>query len=510
MTESELARSVRDVLAVDTDEFRAEAATDADFVLSELDAGTFDNHQSILGLEYEFYAVTEDRWHTEADDEFALARVPRRLLELIGFEKELGLHNAEMTASPQPFNAYGLQAIESEVCSRLDAALDCSQAEGLRLVSDAMWTIPPTGETARGYLTDSVEDDGIRIATNMTNAVRYHAMANGELSERFRVEAPHVDIEAETVMPESLITSIQPHYQMQQAMDLPRYFRYALRVAGPLLAVGVNAPFFPPDLYEEGVDPETILEEGWHENRIAVFESVLNSATETDKVAFPEDLDSIGEAVKRVVEDETVVPMPVEHGGHFHDNFATLRRKHGTYWRWVRPVFDGPTRAAANARIEFRPLPAQPTVRDSMALMVAFAGAMEGLTRTEHPIADLSWDAARDNFYAAMKHGLDAEMQWVLADGTETTDIESALTDLLEHAAEGLRAVGLSNSAVETYLQPLSWRVENGVTPAGWKRREVSDRLDNGATFAEAVEETQRTYIENQSQTLISGDFTDW
>ncbi len=510
MTESELATSVRDVLAVDTDEFRAEAATDADFVLSELDAGTFDNHQSILGLEYEFYAVTEDRWHTEADDEFALARVPRRLLELIGFEKELGLHNAEMTASPQPFNAYGLQAIESEVCSRLDAALDCSQAEGLRLVSDAMWTIPPTGETARGYLTDSVEDDGIRIATNMTNAVRYHAMANGEVSERFRVEAPHVDIEAETVMPESLITSIQPHYQMQQAMDLPRYFRYALRVAGPLLAVGVNAPFFPPDLYEEDVDPETVLEEGWHENRIAVFESVLNSATETDKVAFPEDLDSIGEAVQRVVEDETVVPMPVERGGHFHDNFATLRRKHGTYWRWVRPVFDGPTRAAANARIEFRPLPAQPTVRDSMALMVAFAGAMEGLTRTEHPLADLSWEAARDNFYVAMKNGLDAEMQWILADGTETASLELALTDLLEHAAEGLRAVGLSNGAVETYLQPLSWRVENGVTPAGWKRREVRDRLVNGATFTEAVEGTQRTYIEKQSQTLISGDFTDW
>ena len=511
MTQSELARAVRDVLAVDTDEFRAEAATDADFVLSALADGAFDNHQSFLGLEYEFYAVTDDRWHSEADEEFALARVPRRLLELIGFEKELGLHNAEMTASPQPFNHHGLRAIESEVCSRLTAALDCSRPEGLRLVSDALWTIPPTGETARGYLTDSVDDDGIRIATNMTDAVRYHAMANAALGDdSFRVDAPHVDIEAETLMPESLITSIQPHYQMQQAMDLPRYFTYALRVAGPLLALGVNAPFFPPDLYEADADPEVILADGWHENRIAVFESVLNSATETDKVAFPRDLDSIEQAVERVVADETVVPMPVDRTDRYHDNFATLRRKHGTYWRWVRPVFDGPTRAAANARIEFRPLPAQPTVRDSMALTAAFAGAMEGLTRTEHPVSGLSWTAARDNFYAAVRDGIDADMRWILADGTETGDIELLLTDLLEHAAEGLRAVGLPPEAVDSYLQPLSWRVETELTPAAWKRQAVRAELDDGALFAEAIERMQRRYIDRQSETIIGGDFTAW
>jgi hypothetical protein len=509
MTKSELATSVRDVLAVDTEAYNTEAAADADFVLSELDSGTFDNHQSILGLEYEFYAVSEDRWHTAKENEFALARVPRRLLELIGFEKELGLHNAEMTASPQPFNSYGLEAIEAEVRGRLEAALDCSRAEGLRLVSDAMWTIPPTGETARGYLTDSIEDGGVRIATNMSDAVRYHAMANSG-SGAFRVDAPGVDLEAETVMPESLITSIQPHYQVQQAMDLPRYFNYAVRLAGPLLALGVNAPFFPPDCYEEDLDPEWLLENGWQENRIAVFESVLNSVTETDKVRFPNDLDSIQEAVDRVVNDETMIPMPVDGDGEFHDNFATLRRKHGTYWRWVRPVFDGPTRSQANARIEFRPLPAQPTVRDSMALTVAFAGAMEGLTRTEHPVVDLPWETARDNFYAAMRDGLAADITWLTGDGSETMDLELALTDLLEHAAEGLRAVGLDREAVDRYLQPLQWRIETGVTPAGWKREQVRQRLDSGDSLAEAIQSTQRLYIENQAATLVDGEFSDW
>jgi len=112
----------------------------------------FDNPQAIVGLEYEFYAV-------KADD-CTLRRVPRRLLELIGFEKELGLHNAEMTTSPQPLNAHGLTAQESEVKSRLRTALNVTQSERMRLVSDALWTIPPEGEAASTYLTDSVEADG--------------------------------------------------------------------------------------------------------------------------------------------------------------------------------------------------------------------------------------------------------------------------------------------------------------------------------------------------------------
>ncbi|MEF8780343.1 MAG: hypothetical protein V5A46_06670, partial [Haloferacaceae archaeon] len=239
----DLAKSVRDLLDVDPDEFRSRAAADAEVVKTGIREGAFDNHQSIVGLEYEFYAVADGRWAGESHGgEYALMRVPRRMLELIGFEKELGFHNAEMTISPQPFNAQGLRAQEAEVLARLEAALDCTSTEGMRLVSDGMWTIPPVGETARGYLTDSVSDDGIRIATNMSRAVRYHAMANQPDPDReSTLDAPLVELSADTVMPESLITSIQPHYQVKQAVDLPLAFNYALRIAGPLLALCVNS-----------------------------------------------------------------------------------------------------------------------------------------------------------------------------------------------------------------------------------------------------------------------------
>ena len=505
---SDMAARVREVLDVDAEEFGRRAAADAETVKAELREGTFDNHQSILGFEYEFYAVADGRWADDDADDAALTRVPRRLLELIGFEKELGLHNAEMTTSPQPFGPHGLRAQESEVLARLRAALTTAGAEGMRLVSDGMWTIPPAGETARAYLADSVLDEGVRIATNMSASTRYHAMANGPSApDRLVIEAPHVELEADTVMPESLITSIQPHYQPQYAADLPRYFNYALRIAGPLLSLGVNSPFFPPDLYDDA-PAEEILDDAWHENRIAVFESVLNARGE--KVRFPPDLDSVDEAVDRVVEDETVVPMPVARGDRFDDQFATLRTKHGTYWRWVRPVFGGATRSSANARIEFRPVPAQPTVRDSVAFLAAFAGLMEALSRHEHPVASMAWEHAEENFYAAMRDGMDAEQRWITHGGEETTDTETVYRDLLDQAAAGLEAVGFSESEARDYLAPLRWRAENGVTPADWKRERVRERLDAGDDLAAAITEAQRLYIDRQRETLLEGRFSDW
>jgi hypothetical protein len=507
---SDLAARVREVLSVDDAEFTSRAAADAEFVKEELAAGTFDNHQSIIGFEYEFYAVADDRWRTGTDDDApALTRVPRRLLELIGFEKELGLHNAEMTTSPQPLNPYGLRAQEAQIRARLVAALDCTRAEGVRLVSDGMWTVPPHGVTAREYLTDSIEVDGVRVATNMSDSVRYHAMANGPSASASRVDAPHVSLEADTVMPESLITSIQPHFQLHQAADVPVYHNYAIRIAGPLLALGANSPFFPPDLYDDDATPEAILADAHDEHRVGIFESALNSP-DAEKVRFPRDLETVEEAIDRVAGDPTVVPMPPTEGDRFDDRFGTLRRKHGTFWRWVRPVFDGATRSEANARIEFRPISAQPTVRDSIAFQAAFAGLLESLPRRGHPVADQPWEEARENFYAAARDGLDARLRWVTNDGHRTTRVSAIYDDLLSHAVDGLRSAGCSATEAERYVAPLRDRVDDGRTPADWKRARVREALSRGASLAEAITEMQRRYVARQSETLVEGLFADW
>ncbi|WP_323174042.1 hypothetical protein [Natrialba sp. PRR66] len=514
MPTADLAARVADVLSVEADGFRERAEADAEVIKEEVEDGVFDNPQAIVGLEYEFYAIK--------DDDCALRRVPRRLLELIGFEKELGLHNAEMTTSPQPLNVHGLAAQESEVKARLQTALKVTKSDRMRLVSDGLWTIPPEGEDATTYLTDSVERtvdsaDGnaqsIRAATNMSDSARYHAMANTDRADAagMRIDAPHVSLQADTVMPESLITSIQPHYQVPHAPDLPAYFNYAVRTAGPLLALGVNSPFFPADLYDDGTTAADILDDGWMEHRISVFETVLNDPnTGEGKVRFPHDLESVDEAIDRVASDDTMVPMPVEAGERFDDQFPHFRRKHGTYWRWVRPVFGGPTRSAANARIEFRPIPAQPTVRDSISFLAAFAGLLESLVQLEHPVHELDWQTARENFYAAMRDGLDADLVWITNDGKETTDTLALYDDLLAHAEDGLTTRGLTDEQAAKYLYPLRRRVRQQVTPARWKREQVRAAVAEGADLETAIETMQRRYVDRQRETLLEGSFADW
>ncbi|PSP76518.1 hypothetical protein BRC81_12965 [Halobacteriales archaeon QS_1_68_20] len=518
MADADLTAQVQEALAVDREEFQRRAREDADVILDAVGDGVFDNPQAIVGLEYEFYAVAEPRSaarRTASDDvdaeTVALTRVPRRLLEFIGFEKELGLHNAELSTSPLPLNADGIRAQEREVRAQLRTALDYVGTEGIRLVSDGIWTVPPAGESAREYLTDSVVDDGVRIASNMSAVPRYHAMANADAAVRpgMEIDAPHVHLEADTVMPESLITSIQPHYQVPQARDLPEYFRYAVRIAGALLALGVNSPLFPPDLYDD-VPAEEVLADAWMENRVNVFESVLNPADGPGKVRFPEDVDSVEEAVGQVADDQVLVPLAPADGSRFDDEFATFRVKHGTFWRWVRPVFGGASRSGANARIEFRPLPAQPTVRDTVAFLAAFAGLMESLPRVEHPVADLDWETARENFYAAARDGLEADLCWIANDGAETVDAETIYADLLAHAADGLRVTGLSEEEIGRYLGPLRRRVRYGITPARWKVTRVREQLDGDTDLAGASRAMQRRYVERQAETLFDSDFGAW
>jgi hypothetical protein len=514
VTETELGAKVGEVLKTPQSDFQALVEEDAEDIKAELADGTFDNPQGLVGLECEFYATTDgstaDRNGGTSDlRERTLRRIPRRMLSFIGFEKELGLHNAEMSTTPQPLNEHGIEAQEAEIKGRLAAAREPIHANNMRLVSDGLWTIPPGDETAREYLTDSIDDDGLTIATNMSDSIRYHAMGNTDTPTGGRLDAPHVSLEADTIMPESLITSIQPHYQVPNAEELPSYFRYAVRLAGPLLALGVNSPFFPPSLYDDGVDAGTVMDDAWMGHRIKVFETSLNT-DQVRKVRFPADFETVEEAIDDIAADETIVPMPVERGERFDDEFAYFRRKHGTYWRWIRPVFGGATRSSANARIEFRPLPGQPTLPDTIAFQAVFAGALEQLHSSRHPVRRLDWDTAKANFYAAMREGIDAELTWRTVDGQVTTDLEAMYEELFRAAESGLQAQGLRHEQVHQYIAPLRDRVRTRMTPAHWKHRMAASRLSEGADLDKAIFDTQRAYLERQADTFLSGKLTDW
>jgi hypothetical protein len=486
---------------IDFAEFERRVRAEGDVVVEHLRKKTFDNPQSTVGLEYEFYAVDET--------DGSIRRVPRSLMGFLGLEKELGLHNVELTTGVHPCNDAGLRALTSEVEAKLMATDDWAAEQGLRLISDGMWTIGPEDHSTPAYLLEATHEEGLTLAINVSNAVRYHGFASGEREIGGRIDVPGVTLEADNPSPVSLTTSIQPHFQIERAADLPRYFGYALRVAGPLLALGVNSPLFPPELYDDP-DRQTVLEDGWAENRIPVYEDMMNPPDGPRKVRFPADIDAPRDAVDRIVEDRALVPARIVAGERFDDAFVHLRHKHGSFWRWVRPVFDGASEAAANVRIEFRPLPAQPTLRDSVACLAAFAGAMTAFPSVEHPVADLSWEQARENFYAAARDGLDADLTWITAEGRTTSDVDRCLEDVLDTALDGLTRREIPDDRAADWIAPLRSRARRRRTPAAWKRASVASRLDGGLSLAEAVHGAQRAYLARQRETFFDGDFSDW
>lgn len=486
---------------IDYEAFEQRVREEGEFVVEHLEAGTFDNPQSTIGLEHEFYAVDADTG--------SIRRIHRSLLDFLGFEKELGLHNAEVTTGVHPATAAGFDAIAAELEGKLSATETWAADHGVRLVSDGMWTIGPDDHSTSSYLFEANHEEGLVLAINVSNAVRYHGFASTERALATEIDVPGVSLEADNSGPVSLTTSIQPHYQVEEAATLPRHFNYALRVAGPLLALGVNSPLFPPELYDE-TDRETVLEAAWAEHRIPVYEQMMRPVDGPAKVRFPQDLETVGEAIDRIVDDYVIVPASIEAGQRFDDAFVHLRHKHGSYWRWVRPVFDGGSQAAANARLEFRPLPGQPTLGDTMAFLAAFAGLMTALPTADHPVADLSWKQAKENFYAAARDGLEADVRWITASGERTDDLTRCLDDLLDAATDGLEQRGVPTERAAAWLEPLRDRVRRERTPAGWKRAQTAMRLDEGASLTEAIHGMQRSYLDHQRETFFDGTFATW
>lgn len=499
-----LHETVTAVSETDVAAFQRRVDTEVDRLQAELEIGTFDNTQALVGLEYEFYGADGDSG--------ALRRTPQSLLDLIRFENELGVHNAEFTASPQPFGPHGLAAVTNETKAALRAAGSAAaEMAGIELISDGLWTIPPIGETTTEYFEATTHPQEPILAANISDAPRYHAMSNSPgYQPDCRIDTPNATAQFNTVLPAALTASIQPHYQVPIAGDLPTYLRYAIRIAGPVLALAVNSPLLPPGLYDDEATVASVLDTGHLETRVSIFETVMNDTTRQSKVRLPRDIDTTDEAVERLAGDPPITPVCKDADNRFDDQFCHLRHKHSSYWRWVRPVFEGATRADANARVEFRPLPAQPTLPDSVSLLAVVGGLLSGLVEAEHPVAKLPWEQAKANFYAAARNGLAAELQWITADGTETTDTDVLYTDLFEYAQRGLKTHRIDGATVASYLHPLRARVDRRMTPARWKHDRLRQHSARGLSLDEAVIAAKREYLQEHRRTRIDGSFVDW
>jgi hypothetical protein len=474
------------------EEFDRRVAAQAEALREAFADGAFDGSFT-LGLELEGVAVDADGRPARAPDG-AFGSV---------CEHELGRHNAEVNTPPTAFDAGGVDEQTGALADCVGDLERLCEAADRRFVTDGLWAIP-TAVGTRPYLAASERHGDRDVPANMSPKPRFYALdADIVADDPVELDVPGCTRTFPNILVESLATSMQVHLEVPTDA-FATYFDAALRTAGPVLALAANSPFLPPDLYDDDVDPDVVLD-GPSELRIHLFEAM--NVREPGKVRFPADIDRAVDLVDRIVDDRTCAPYLREWEADdprqgFHDEHWEFCHKQGTCWRWIRPIL-----AETGPRIEYRPLPAQPTVADVAGLQTLVVGLVHGIVTTDHPVRDLPWTDARDGMYAATADGLDATLPWIDRRGDRTTDRGVLYDELFDLARHGLRDRGLHPDRIAALLEPIEARWQHHTTPAAWKRQRARDRLDDGATLTDAIVHTQRAYADKAA---AHGAFADW
>jgi hypothetical protein len=315
---------------------------------------------------------------------------------------------------------------------------------------------------------------------------------------------------------------MQPHLQVPDAAAIPTYLNVATRTMGPILSLSANSPFLPADLYADR-DPETVFDRTPQELRIPLFERSVDEGS--GKCRVPDDAPDIDALLDRIVADPTLVAPPELDGESesgavdVGDRYPAVSAKRGTYWRWVRPVFGGdvPRTPAGDSRsgddgrsvrIEYRPLPTQPTLRDTVGVQALVVGVLRGVVAADHPLRTLPWDDASESFYAAVEDGPDAELRWVTREGDRTTATGRIYDELFALARRGLDELGVDAETAEWALGPIEARRETDhVAPSAWKRARVRETVASGTALPAAIREMQATYIDHAADGI---PFAEW
>ena len=308
--------------------------------------------------------------------------------------EELATFNVELNSTPLVLEGNALGRMARELESTWEHCNRVAQELGARL---AMVGILPTLKRNRLNL------------SSMSPLQRYRALNEQVLRQRagcpIRLHIggrDRLDLQHEDVMLESAATSFQIHLQASPQRML-RIYNASKVLAAPMVAACANSPFlFGRDL--------------WDETRIPLFEQAVavGRSDLTKRVSF-----GIRYAEHSILEcfqaNLARYPVLLPHlMDEAPERLAHLRLHNGTIWRWNRPLIGFDADGTPHLRIEHRVVPSGPSVADSIANTALFFGAVRALVdQPEAAEHRLMFEQARANFYAAARHGLDAEITWL-------------------------------------------------------------------------------------------------
>jgi len=350
-----------------------------------------------------------------------------------------------------------------------------------RMESELEEVLARARESARNFGTDillagilpTLRKSDLTLA-NLTPAPRYQQLNDSVISLRGGPFSIHikgldeVNFTHDNIMMESCNTSFQIHFQAG-AKEFPSLYNMAQAITAPVLAAAVNSPL----LFGHRL---------WQETRLALFQHSTDARSATQqarsqptRVSFGNKwidksvLELFQEQIARfrmiMINETSENPLLLLARGEI-PQLTALRMHNGTIWPWNRACY-GVANGVAHLRIENRALPSGPTTLDEIANTAFFAGLMLSLPSEYGEVAKvMSFDDAKANFFAAARHGLNAQFNWV---GGRTLTASTLILDhLLPLARQGLNQANVNPTEVDHYLGVIEDRVRSGQTGAQW------------------------------------------
>jgi len=408
------------------------------------------------------------------------------------FTSELAKFNLESNVNPMEFTGDCLSALEKDIIHSVDELKKAASKFDTKII---MVGILPT---IRQFDLD---------INNLTPLDRYFALI--ESIKNLRGEEVDLNIKGidellikhDSPLFEACNTGYQVHLQVKPSEFAARY-NIAQIIAGPVLASATFSPIL-------------LGKRLWKETRVALFQQAIDTRTSGDhlrdrspRVTFGDSwldksiLDIYKEDISRFrvllsVDEHTDSVEQLKQG--IVPQLRALNVHNGTVYRWNRPCY-GVKDGVPHLRIEFRPLPAGPTVVDEIANTALWLGLMNGLGDV-HPnmTKQMDFSDAKANFFAACRNGLDTQMVWLNDNKYSASDLISK--ELLPIAQEGLDKAGVSKEDSEKYLGIIKERCETGQTGSYWLLKSFSS-LTKETTKDEALIEIAAATIRNQEENI--------
>jgi gamma-glutamyl:cysteine ligase YbdK (ATP-grasp superfamily) len=411
------------------------------------------------------------------DDRGTPAPVNVECLQALDEDKaspELSQFNIELNFNPVTLSATALSELHREIadgCENLTAVAKVHNADCV-----CCGILPTVQE--KHLTTDFMSPLNRYSALNEQVLLQRH----GEPIHIDVVGHQHLSMDQYDVMLESATTSFQVHMQVPQE-KAARYLNASMIISAPMVAVAANSPYlFGYDL--------------WDETRIPVFEQSVASGGYAQAAHGPLKRITFGNASVReslwecFAENLRHYPVLLPHD--FHTpvaQMAHLQLHNGTIWRWNRPLI-GFHDGKPHLRIEHRVIPSGPSILDMVANMAFYYGLVESLVHQDKPPEmSLEFALARENFYKAAKHGMNAHVLWLQGNSIQVSKL--VLEELMELAWLGLERLGIEDSDIKKYLCIIEQRVLGGMNGANWQRQYVARHGHDMRQLLQAYRERQ-------------------